>query len=98
MPAFQHKWFYEEVLQKEKGSGQLGGQWVRGVETCEKLRAQCLAENLAASPDYFTPCFKLLAIMFSFLHYSESWSMNNKNESRNLPQLTQWIVTFQRIC
>lgn len=97
VPAFQHRWLHGEILQ-EKGSGQLGGQWVSGVETREKLRAQRSAETMAASPDDFTPCFKLLATIFSPLHYSQFGSMNHKNESRHLPQLTQCIVTFQRIC
>lgn len=36
----------------------------------------------------FTPCFKFLAIVFSFFYYSKFWSINNnKNESLNLPQL-----------
>lgn len=35
-----------------------------------------------------TPCFKFLAIVFSFFYYSKFWSINhNKNESLNLPQL-----------
>lgn len=93
MPIFQHKWFCGEILQKGKGSGQSGGWWISGAGSCQRPGAQHLAEtlgSLAASPGCLTPCFKFLAIIFSFFHYSEFWSINhNKNESLNLPQLNQ---------
>lgn len=77
---------YEEILQEEKGSGQLGGWQVSGVGTSEKIRVQHSAEtlgSLAATPGCFILCFKFLGIISSFFHYSEFWFINHKNESLN---------------
>lgn len=96
VPIFQHKWFCGEILQKGKRSGQSGGWWISGVGSCQRTQAQRSAEtlgSLAGSPGCLTSCFKILAIIFSFFHYSEFWSINHhKNEPLNLPQLNQFYL------
>lgn len=98
MPALQHKRFCGDILQKEKGSGQSGGRWIRDVGSCQRTdwSAQHSAEtlgSLAASLGCFKPWFKFLAVTFSFFHYSGFWSINqNKNELLNLCHLNQFYL------
>lgn len=79
VPAFQHKWFREEILQEGKGSGQLGGQWVSGVETCEELRAQ--SSGLSA---WLKPWRPLQTISHRVLSCWPSFSLSSNIQSFGL--------------
>lgn len=74
MPVFQHKWFYEEILQKEEGSGQLGGWWivlefVKGLELSAWLKPWVAWQLLQAVSHSVLSCwqsFFLFSIIQSF--------------------------------